>query len=184
MHGIVFAELQKFVTHVRGANAWGDLLTQAGMKNRIFVPLTAYPDAEILSLVQTASQNLNLTVDAVLDKFGAFIAPDLLNMYRTLIDPAWRTLEVLEHTEHVVHRVVRLNNSGAEPPVLTVSRKSASAVRLEYRSARKMCALARGIIKGLADHFHDQVILTEPECMHRGNSRCVLEVQSIGRTTS
>jgi serine/threonine protein kinase len=41
-----------------------------------------------------------------------------------------------------------------------------------------MCALAKGIIRGLGQHFHEDVIVEEPACMIRGDPYCSLEIRT------
>ena len=113
----------------------------------------------------------------ILEDFGAFIAPDLPDMFWGAIQPEWKTLDVIEHTEGTIHSVVRLKNPGARPPQLQVTRPTPHEVIIDYRSPRRMCALARGISRGLAGHFHETVVITESEYMHRGDNRCLISVR-------
>ena len=77
-----------------------------------------YPDSEVLQLVTTASRITGMPVRGILMDFGEFIAPDLLQMYGGVINPAWKTLDVIENTENEIHNVVRLYNRDAHPPEL------------------------------------------------------------------
>src|SRR5438309_8737721 len=56
MHGIVFAELQKYAETKHGAGTWHQLLTRAGLGNKLYFPVQEYPDSEIASLVRAASE--------------------------------------------------------------------------------------------------------------------------------
>jgi predicted hydrocarbon binding protein len=71
---------------------------------------------------------------------------------------------------------VRLRNPGARPPELQVERTAKDALRISYRSARRMCGIARGIVLGLAGHFGERVRIEEPSCMLRGADRCEIDV--------
>ena len=66
-----------------------------------------------MALVQTGSKITNIPVPALLEAFGEFIAPQLLDMGRGSIQPSWRTLDVIENTEESMHTVVRLDLPGA-----------------------------------------------------------------------
>jgi len=77
--------------------------------------------------------------------FGEFIAPDLMATYPRLIRPEWRTLDVLVNAEQTVHKVVRLRNPGARPPLLRCARTTPEEVVITYASPRRLCALARGL---------------------------------------
>ncbi len=180
MHGSIFLELKKYVETKLGPPAWTALVEKSGLKSGEFSPLQEYPDGDALALVTTAVAITGTPADALLEDFGAFIAPDLLEMFWGSIRPEWKTLDVIEHTEETIHRVVRLKNPGARPPELKVSRPSPDEVRIDYRSARKMCAVARGIARGMAAHFKETVVVSEPECMHRGDARCLIAVKRTG----
>src|ERR1700737_3685852 len=41
-----------------------------------------------------------------------------------------------------------------------------------YSAARRMCALAIGIGKGLARHFYEEMLVTQPVCMHNRADHC------------
>jgi len=51
----------------------------------------------------------------LLEDFGALSRRILIDMYWALIEPEWKTLDLLEHTEEAIHKVVRLKNPGAQP---------------------------------------------------------------------
>ncbi|MGH9318830.1 MAG: heme NO-binding domain-containing protein [Vicinamibacteria bacterium] len=177
MTGAIFLELKKYVDTKYGGSTWSDLLAQAGLAEKEFSILSAYPDEEAVALVGAAVKATGKSAADILEDFGAFIAPDLLDMFWGAIQPEWRTLDVIEHTERTIHSVVRLENPGARPPELQVTRPTLDEVIIDYRSPRRMCALARGIARGLAGHFAETVAIAEAECMHRGDSRCLISVR-------
>ncbi len=183
MHGIVHAELQKFVMARHGRMAWQELLKQSGLGSKSYLVSQHYPDSDVVTLVTTASRMTGTPVPQLLEDFGEFIAPNLVNMYRPLLDPRWRTLDLLEHTERTIHSVVRMRNPGASPPELRCRRLSEGEVRVSYNSARKMCALARGIIRGLARHFGDKLKIEEDACMHRGAPSCEISVKRAAQAS-
>jgi len=177
MHGIIFAELKKYVDARLGGDAWRSLLEQAGTGTRMYLPVRSYPDEDAVALVSTASRITGLAVPAILEDFGLFIAPDLIAMYRALVRPEWRTLEFLENTESTIHRVVRIQNPEASPPEIRCTRDSDRQVTIHYASKRRMCSVARGIARGVAAHYGQAITLTEPRCMHRGDPSCEIRVR-------
>jgi hypothetical protein len=177
MHGIILCELKKYVDDRLGAAAWGALLVKAGMPGRIFMPVQEYPDADALKLVSTASAITGRPAVALLEDFGEFIAPHLLTMYGSLIRKEWRSLDVIEHTEETIHRVVRHRNPGAKPPELRCRRVGPDEVVVVYSSARKMCAVAKGIARGMARHFQETVAISESTCMLAGAKECRISVR-------
>lgn len=177
MYGMIFAELKKYVDTKLSGRAWADLLQHTGNGTKIYMNFHNYPDAELGALVNAAAAHTGIAVADILEDFGEFIASDLLAMYQSVIPSEWRTLDVVEHTEEVIHRVVRLRNPGAHPPHLQSRRLSPQAVEIRYNSPRRLCALAKGICRGIARHHNEAVQIDEPQCMHAGADACLLVVQ-------
>ncbi|HEY3057507.1 MAG TPA: heme NO-binding domain-containing protein [Chloroflexota bacterium] len=180
MHGIIFSELKKYVETRFGASTWPALLKEAGLGSKLYMNVQSYPDQDAVALVMTASRMTGKPAPAILEDFGEFIAPDLLNMYRTLVRPEWKTIELLENVEHTIHTVVRARHPGAAPAQIACTRTGPNEAVLTYTSARKMCPVAQGIIRGLGTSFKQQVSIDETSCMHRGNPSCRMTVRVTG----
>jgi len=180
MHGIIFAGLKKYVVANFGNEAWNGLLKEAGIGSKIYLATQAYPDQEIAALVTTASQKTGKPANALLEGFGEFIVADLVTIYRSMIDPSWRTLDLIENTENTMHKAVRLRDKGATPPTLVVNRLSPTELVINYSSPRRMCAVGKGIVRGIARHYGEQVVVDEPTCMHRGGPSCTISVKLAG----
>ena len=177
MHGVLFAELKQFVVAKAGGEAWNQLCKEAGLEGKVFLPNQAYADGDLESLVVAGSKVTGIPVPQLQEAFGAYIAPQLLKLYGTQINPAWRTLDIVDHTESMVHRIVRIKMPGAQPPRLVTTRTDPNTVVMEYTSQRKMCAVAIGIIRGVGTHFKENIDVTESECMHKGAQRCLVTVR-------
>jgi predicted hydrocarbon binding protein len=177
MTGAIFAELEKYVCARLGAHGWNDLRARAGLAGKEYSILKTYPDEDAAALVKAAVDATGKPAAELLEDFGAFIAPNLLEMFWGAIAPDWRTLDVIEHTERTIHSVVRLENESARPPELHVERPTPDEVVIDYRSPRRMCALAIGIARGLAGHFQESIEVSESECMHTGGDRCLISVR-------
>ena len=157
MHGIVFAELKKFVDKTFDRNVWAELLKSGGLEGKTYLPNMPYPDEDIVEIVSQACIRTGISKEQLLESFGQFIVPDLLSVFSYAIHPAWKTLDLIENVETVIHKAVRINNKGAQPPRLTVSRVSNTLVEILYQSPRKMEYLGVGIIKGLALHYNERI---------------------------
>ncbi|HET9316324.1 MAG TPA: heme NO-binding domain-containing protein [Vicinamibacteria bacterium] len=177
MHGLIFLELKKFVDARLGEDAWRDLLRRAGLEGREYLPVQEHPEAEAMALMAEVGARTGLDEDALLQLLGEFMAPDLLRMYGSLLRREWKTLDVVEHTESTIHRVMRARNPDAGGIAMRVERRGPDEVLLTYGSARRMCGLAKGIVRGLAGHFHERVRMTEPACMHQGAPECRIRIE-------
>ncbi|MDN4164787.1 heme NO-binding domain-containing protein [Cytophagales bacterium LB-30] len=159
MHGIVFAELQKYVNVNFGAATWFALLKSSGLEGKMYLPTRPYPDEDIFAIVGSACKATGKTADEILESFGSFIAPDLMKIFGGSMDPKWKTLDFLENMESVIHKAVRINNPEATPPVLNVKRKSQNSVEIVYSSKRKMASLGLGLIKAVCKHYGEEGVI-------------------------
>ena len=176
MHGIVHAELRNYVTARLGAPVWSELLEEAGVPGKVHLLSETYPDEELTALLAALSRATGRPLGELLADFGEACVPGLVQTYGTFLDPAWRTLDVVEHTERVIHRTVRLQHPGADPPRLRTVRADADEVHVLYGSPRRLCAFGEGVIRGLAAHFGESVAIEQPRCMHHGDSHCEIVV--------
>ncbi len=172
MHGPIFLQLQKFAQQSIGAEQWRAILAEAGLDKEIFSAARIYDDKQLLDLVALAAKSLNANIDDVVESFGRYIASELLRLYQRVVKPEWKTLDIIENTETFIHSAVRVANPGAAPPVLDAVRLSPNDLQLIYSSDRKLCRLAIGIMKGLADHFQETIEISHDACMLKGAPFC------------
>jgi hypothetical protein len=177
MHGIVFGELKQYVTARLGAPAWNELLADAAIGPKLYLAIQEYPDEELGAILQAACARTGLTAAAVLQDFGDFIGPHLMHMYRMYILPEWKTLDVIEHTEERIHKMVRVQHRGARPPYLSTTRRSDTELVIHYSSVRRLCAFAKGIAMGIARHYGETVEVRDLTCMQKGAATCEILVR-------
>ena len=72
MHGIVNKAIQGLVTENYGLEAWNRIKTKSKVKEDSFISSEPYPDGITFSLAQSASEELGITVDQVLQAFGEY----------------------------------------------------------------------------------------------------------------
>lgn len=54
---------------------------------------------------------------------------------------------------------------------------SSDEVVITYSSERKLCAVAKGIVKGIGAHFQERISIRESECMLKGAPACRISVK-------
>jgi len=176
MHGLILVQFQKFAQQTLGPEEWRRALSKSGLDRTTFSAGLVYEDQQALELIVLAAETLNVPVDEVVEMFGRFISTELLRLYHRVIKPQWRTLDIIENTETFIHSAVRVGNPGAVPPVLDAIRVSENELQLLYSSDRKLCKLAIGIIKGLADHFQEVIEIYKDSCMLHGDPFCTFRL--------
>ena len=187
VHGLIFFYIQKFADTLAAASSatvsGGALRSSVIERFAGYLPAGTYPDAEAVGLLESIAAHLGEPLDHTLTRFGEFLAPHLVKVAGPLLDPAWRTLDLLEHTEDLIHAMVRTTRPGAEPPVLEAVRVGPTELHLVYSSRRRLCMLATGLVRGIARHYGEKVMIEEPGCMLRGDPFCSFVVRSLGRDT-
>lgn len=179
MHGIVFGELKQYARARLGESAWDELLTDAAIGPKLYLAIQEYPDEELGAILQAACRRTGLSAAAVLQDFGDFVGPHLMNMYRMYILPEWKTLDVIEHTEERIHKMVRRQHRGARPPYLSTTRRNDDEIVIHYASERRLCAFAKGIALGIARHYGERVEIRDLTCMHKGAHTCEILVTRL-----
>lgn len=154
VHGSIFILLKKFIVSTYTDTTWLELTRLAGTPEINYEMNKSYPLHEMDSIVSTAATHTGVSESDLKEKFGEYLVPDLFNLYKQYLDPAWKTFETLIHTENIMHGAVR-KGSTATPPVLNVSKVSDKLLFIDYYSKRKMGSLAIGIIKGIAKYFNE-----------------------------
>lgn len=155
MHGFIYVEFEKFALSQVSFQVWDEVLADNKLEQRQYNPTTLYPDSEIKALLRSVANRTGSSQEKLLEEFGIFIVPDLMKVYRAYIQPEWRTLDLLEHAEKTIHVSVRKSTAGAAPPILDVVRLRHNEILINYVSGRKMVELGVGLIKGLAQYYHE-----------------------------
>ena len=93
--------------HQYDHSTWLKLTELAGLDGVVFDHRTVYPDEHIYALVGHAAEMTGLSAGELHEKFGEYLVPDLMYTYQKRIKPEWKTLDMLEHTEGIMHRQVR-----------------------------------------------------------------------------
>lgn len=182
MQGLIFQELREFIKAKFGSAFWDDIRQQAGVETTIYAPVKAYSDQELLLLVRAVSERLNVSVPSVLETFGRFFVPHFLKTRAYLVDPKWDYLDFFEHTPEMLQQMEKRRLPGSDPAVIVCTRDSPTQLTMSYSSKRKLCGFIRGVMLGMADHYHVKVEIEEPRCVFKGNAECVfvLRVVPIG----
>ncbi|MDH5324895.1 MAG: heme NO-binding domain-containing protein [Gammaproteobacteria bacterium] len=187
MYGMIFDFLREYVEERHGGReTWNALLKANHKEYKIYFPSIEYPDREIVALAVTAANTLRLPLSAVLEDFGAFLATRLLSFYHMYINnDRWRSFEVIENAGGCIHHAINRHNPNRKPPKLITNRDAEGLMLLQYQSHRKLCHVVKGIVRGLGDHFHEKITITETQCMLDGADSCImhLERQEISRPT-
>lgn len=179
MHGIVLKGLKDFVTTEYDHEAWVAIQRAAGLEGQVYVPITEYEDADVLELVGAASEVSGEDVPTLLDEFGRFLVPPLVETYGVHVDADWTGLELIANVETYIHTALRAKQlSTYTPPDLASEWVDDDTVRVTYASERELCALAKGLIHGVGNYYDERFDVEEDACMLDGDDRCDILVSN------
>lgn len=173
MKGVIFNLAEEVIVDSHGEDVWDALLDAAGVDGA-YTSLGNYPDDDLARLVQAASELLGVAPDTVVATIGEGALPLLANRYPVFFEGYDATRSFLLTLNDVIHSEVRKLYPGADVPEFGFDDSESGELVITYRSARKLCALARGFISGAAQYYGEVAIVDEPQCMHRGDDRCEL----------
>jgi hypothetical protein len=158
MHGSIFLFLKRFVENSMNYSAWVNILHSEGLSQRAAEPYRmnqVYPISELLTIMLAAALQQGIAYGEFQRRFGEFLVPDLLLVFKRFIDPSWSTYEMLLHVGSHMHGGIRRENERTNPPPLHVTAVGRKLLVIDYHSKRRMSGFAIGIIKGLAAHFNE-----------------------------
>ena len=174
MKGVVFNLLEQLVARDYGEESW-DALLDASELAGAYTSLGSYADEDLMKLVNAAANELDLSPDEVVRWFGRNALPLFAGRYPQLFEPHDSTRSFVLTLNEIIHPEVRKLYPGADVPVFDFASRDGVLV-MGYRSPRKLCAFAEGLLHGAADHYGERLTIEQPRCMNRGDDRCVLEI--------
>jgi hypothetical protein len=173
--GVVFNILEQIVVRDHGEDVWDDLLDAAGLDGA-YTSLGSYRDEDLLRLIAAASAALDRPADDVVRWFGRNALPEFAAMYPDLFSAHSSTQPFVLTLNDIIHPQVRKLYPGAQVPEFDFEAVGGGSLRMGYRSPRRLCSFAEGLLEGAAAHYGEQVAITQPTCMKRGDDCCVLEI--------
>ncbi|HLG00552.1 MAG TPA: heme NO-binding domain-containing protein [Acidimicrobiia bacterium] len=184
MKGVIFNLLEHVVTEAHGSDTWETLLDDTGLDGA-WTSVGSYPDEDLLALVAAASARLDIPANDLVRWFGKSALPLLADRYAEFFEGHAGLASFLPTLNDVIHAEVRKLYPEAIVPTFAFVEANDTHVVMAYDSPRKMCALAEGFIEGAAEQFREKITIDQPECMLRGDARCLLVVDiAESHTTS
>lgn len=183
MHGIVLKGLKDFVISEYDHEAWADIQREAGLEGKVYVPVTEYDDEDVLALVDAASEATGIDVPTLLEEFGRFLVPPLVETYGVHVDRDWTGLQLVANTPEYIHMALRAKQlSTYTPPNLTAEWVDDDRVLVTYSSGRELCPLAKGLLYGVGSYYDEPFEIAEETCMLEGDGQCELLVSTATET--
>ena len=182
MKGLIFRQLEKMVTTKLGLRAWDTLVERAPLTTRDgFIGSVTYPDADLFALVRAASELTGRPESELLRAFGRFVFPDLARVYAAFLAGTHTSKEFLISVGRVVHVEVAKLHTGAVLPEFDYEDPAPDRLVVLYRSRRRLCDFAAGLIDAVGDHFGEDIAQVHRLCTRQGAEHCRFELSFSAR---
>lgn len=176
MKGVLFNVVEDVVTEAMSADAWDDIIDQAGVHGT-YTSLGNYDDADLLSIVDATADAVDLDVGDTLRLSGRVGFAHLVKRAPHLLDGFDDWQSVLASLDEIIHPEVRKIYPDAEVPGFATEPIDGGLL-VTYTSRRGLCALADGLILGAGSWFDATLTVTHESCVHEGDAVCTMSVTS------
>lgn len=178
MKGVVFNILEDMVVEKGGVVLWQKLLNKAGVEGS-YISVDTYEDAELFKIVHEVQQALDLPLEDVIRSFGDFMFAKLAERYPMFVEAESDLFGFLQSIEPVIHLEVKKLYTEANLPSIGCDEGDSDSLIMNYRSPRKLCILAEGLIQGAATYYQTPINIDHDVCMHRESDHCELKISKV-----
>lgn len=177
MHGVIVTNFKRYLDECMGTDAWGEVVSTAGLQGKTYLPVALYPDEEMEALLRAAESATGLRRDDLLADFGEWVIGPLITMYQPMIPARWDAMTFLLNMQQIHERILRLKDPAATAPNIEVHKRGDDTLEIHYRSHRNMAAMIHGSVKGVAAYFNEAASLLGSEAGEGGEQRFVFHIQ-------
>ena len=178
MKGIVFTTFNDMVEKEAGIDVWESVLAAVDPESGgIYTAVEDFPDSELMSMVAELSRQIDTPQTELIEAFGEYLFHALTTKHPAFADEEPDFLNFLKSIDDVIHKEVKKLYQNPNLPSLKWEQPDPQTLIIFYRSPRKLCALAVGLIRGAAEHYDVNFELNHNLCMHSGEDYCRLLIK-------
>lgn len=176
MKGVIFNILEEMVIDQCGLQVWNEILSSQKLEG-IYTAGESYPDSELFSLVKEISLQTNIPVESLISSFGEFLFEQLAERYPVFIESKPDLRSFLKSVDSVIHMEVKKLFSDPSLPQFEYQDLPGGSLLMRYRSPRKLCILAEGLIRGASATYKTPIKIEHKVCCHKGAPHCDLVIR-------
>jgi hypothetical protein len=180
MKGVVFTAFNDMIEQEIGIEVLDQLLEAVKPESQsINTSLEDFPDEELGAMIAELAVVTGTPIIDLVKPFGQFPFHTLALKHSMFIEAEPDFLSFLKSVEDVIPKeVVKLYpNSNPNLPSLIWEQPDARSLILCYRSPRKLCHLAEGLIKGAAERYQVGYEEEHTPCMLDGSDHCRITIR-------
>lgn len=175
MKGVIFNVLEELVIETAGMESWNAILAASG-SDGIFTSGESYSDEELFAIVAEVCKALDMPAEKVIGIFGEYLFDQLDVRHPSFVAHANGLKDFLMSVDTVIHGEVLKLYTNPNLPRFEYQDRGDNELTMHYRSPRKLCILAEGLVRGAAKRFGQEITIEHPICMHNGADHCQLDV--------
>jgi len=158
MKGIIFNQLENYVLTNFDEATYERILEKCKLETKVpFVGPGTYSDNDLMLIVKSASETLNIPTEELIVSFGHFLFPKLASRFSNFVDKEKSAKDFLLTVESIIHVEVHKIYDKAYTPTFEYLNNADNKLTIRYRSKRKLYKLMEGIIMGVADYFNCKI---------------------------
>lgn len=162
MKGVIADCLRKLVINKFGKDKWEESLGAVGFPgHKAFLATDDVPDADVLKLVDSVCNVLNITMQQAADAFGDYwvndYAPKIYKMFYRDITCAKDFILNMDN----VHEMVTQSMPNAHPPRFLYDWDNDTDLIITYQSKRGLIDFLIGLIKGVGSYYKETLQVTK-----------------------
>ncbi len=178
MKGIIFNLFEDFIVDNFGEEKYDEIESHANLITKDpYVGPETYPDEDLIELITSAVNILNIPAHDAIKTFGKYSFPKLIARYPVFVKDIDRLKPFLLTIHDVIHVEVKKLLECADTPEFTYEDPAANKLIMKYKSKRKFCHLAEGFLDGGAAFFDEVIEYKQTKCLLRGDDTCRFEIE-------
>jgi len=178
MYGIVNKAIEELVKTNFGDEKWEAIKERSHIDVDFFISNEPYDDNITYQLAGAVSEEMNMTVEAVLHAFGEWwILKTGKEKYGGLMEAGGHTLKEFLLNLPAFHNRIMLIYPKLTPPEFTISNIEDQSVHVHYHSSRAgLQEFVRGLLSGLGKLFNQPVQIELIQSRDNGSDHEIFKV--------
>jgi hypothetical protein len=158
MKGIVFTEFLEFCENQFSLEILDNIIEKSHLPSKgIYTAVGTYDPAEMFSLVQSLSKEVNIPQQELLKLYGKHLFGVFTKHYPGFFKERSSTFKFLKNVETYIHIEVKKLYPDAELPHFEFESPKEDHLTMIYTSKRHLGDLAEGLIIGCIDYHQEHI---------------------------
>lgn len=184
MIGLINRLLFDFVESKWGTEMCDQIRAETGVNHPEFRMDVYYPDSEWQAIYSKAIELSKMSQDELEWEFGIFSGEALTNQFAGFMAGVTTAREMITRQPRV-HNTLAMAFHDAEARAKINEKfhlvESDDSTIMHYSSPNKLCVFYKSLAQWVADHFNENIEITETTCMKHGNHECEIHVRYLGK---